>query len=706
MQRFWTTMASLERNRWLVWSLEALIVLMILIYLYVFIIWWEKHHPRPPLGILRGELLKDFDRYSPDDNDTEKVLEEVFGADVKPTMQCVTPGCKWLRKQTSDYWHSKPAPCADFYGHVCSGRGPLYHRASEDLMVAVVKHALGNSTRCHAREDSEASEHIRMLRHCVKGDRGASEFAFSCDFSKLGVNFSRPCPTDYPVIPHALSELVFKEDSDITAEESVRELGLSITLKHKETGTPKGITESRKEAICRWLADSARCHLSGKFRVTGDIVTNYQSLWNELYFAPLFEAKEESALWELHGGGKSARKRACAHIHEGLFRAQSIKMATAVLDKMMGDVQETIWKVLDTVQHMLSQRVPYWLSRHEEDELLRYQVRRRPAYMAELQAVDVELAGLSEPSASDLGTSVFSWKEGNDQHLAYVTECFRSVHNATLDVDGNATLLKELIYESALLGPLFDVYRKAIFETFDAEVYLHDRYDNWQLFFVFWAMTHCGDPQQADLVNAVLRNSKRTPPPPKASTGISAPASRMQQISMALARLERNRPLVWSLLSLMVVLALTNIYLFIHWWEKRHPKPPLGILRGELLKDFERYSPDDNHTEKVLEEVLGPDVEPTVQCVTPGCKWLNQQTSGNGHWRPAPCADFYGHVCNGRRALYYRASKKLMVAVVKHALSYSKRRHAREDSEASEHVRMLRHCVKGDLGASDFAFGW
>ncbi|XP_037524979.1 uncharacterized protein LOC119402016 [Rhipicephalus sanguineus] len=264
----------------------------------------------------------------------------------------------------------------------------------------------------------------------------------------------------------------------------------------------------------------------------------------------------------MFGGGKDVREQACAYVHERLFRAQSLQAATAVLDKIMGDTEEKIAQVLDNVQLMLSQRVSYWLSRHEEDELLRYQVKRRPGYRAELQAVDAELAGVSEPSASDLGTSVFSWKvtydrarnmltvphglmavtvksddeepvlagpvsaplmrlllprpegpyswkEGHDQHLAYVRECFRSAHNTSLDVDGDSALLEELVYESALLGPLFDVYRKAIFETFDADVYLHRQYDNWQLFYVIWTMTHCGEPQRADLVNAVLRNSVR-----------------------------------------------------------------------------------------------------------------------------------------------------------------------------------------------------
>ncbi|KAL1471535.1 hypothetical protein MTO96_023590 [Rhipicephalus appendiculatus] len=244
----------------------------------------------------------------------------------------------------------------------------------------------------------------------------------------------------------------------------------------------------------------------------------------------------------MFGGGKDARKQACAHIHERLFRAQSLQVATAVLDTRMGDTEEKIAQVLDNVQHMLSQRVSYWLSRHEEDELLRYQVKRRPAYLAELQAVDAELAGVSEPSASDLGTSVFSWKvrydrtrnmltvphglmavmvksdveepvlagpEGHDQHLSYVRECFRSAHNASLDVEGNSTLLDELVYESALLGPLFDAYRRTIFETFDGKVLLHAMYNNWQLFYVIWTMTHCGEPHRADLVNAVLRNSVR-----------------------------------------------------------------------------------------------------------------------------------------------------------------------------------------------------
>ncbi|KAH6923676.1 hypothetical protein HPB50_005138 [Hyalomma asiaticum] len=522
MRRLSRWIDRLGQNAAFLRCVTSVLVLLALLNVYLVIRWWDKRYPKPPLGILRGELLKDYDRYSPDDKYTE--TSEVFSADYKPTEACITPACKWLQRETPN--RATYEACDNFYEHVCSGLEPLYLRASEDLMVAVIGHVLKNATwrsEKQRKKRSQQPDDVRMLRKCVKGESDASDFAFGW---------------------------------------SIQEFSISSTLEHKKDFTPKGITTDGKEAVCRWIADSARCHLTGRFRASGAVLTQYQQLWNELFFAPLFVTQEDSMLWDLVGSGRNARKRACVHIYEVLFRMKSVEAATAVLNKNLVDVKEKVGQALENVQHMLSQRVPYWLSRHEEDELLRYQVGRRPAYLAELQAVRAELAGVSKSSASDLGTSVFSWKvkydrvknvltvphglvsimarsdmvepvfavpvsaplmrlllprpggpyswmPGHDQHLAYVTECFRSVHNASLDVDDNSALLEQLVYESALLGPLYDVYRMTIFENFDESVRLHDRYDNWQLFYVIWTMTHCGDPRRAQLVNAVLRNSVR-----------------------------------------------------------------------------------------------------------------------------------------------------------------------------------------------------
>ncbi|XP_075530659.1 uncharacterized protein LOC142563871 [Dermacentor variabilis] len=103
----------------------------------------------------------------------------------------------------------------------------------------------------------------------------------------------------------------------------------------------------------------------------------------------------------------------------------------------------------------------------------------------------------------------YSWKYAHDQHLAYVTGCLRSVYNASLDFDGNPGLLLEFALESALLGPLYDVYHLDVHEGVGREVYFNHRYTNSQLFFVLWAMSHCGTRQGAELVNAAVRNSMR-----------------------------------------------------------------------------------------------------------------------------------------------------------------------------------------------------
>ncbi|KAH7937210.1 hypothetical protein HPB49_008852 [Dermacentor silvarum] len=76
-----------------------------------------------------------------------------------------------------------------------------------------------------------------------------------------------------------------------------------------------------------------------------------------------------------------------------------------------------------------------------------------------------------------------------------------------------ATMVESDVEEPVLALPLSAALMRRLLPQpegpYSWKVYLHDRYNNWQLFYVFWTMTHCGDPQRADLVNAVLRNSVR-----------------------------------------------------------------------------------------------------------------------------------------------------------------------------------------------------
>lgn len=90
-----------------------------------------------------------------------------------------------------------------------------------------------------------------------------------------------------------------------------------------------------------------------------------------------------------------------------------------------------------------------------------------------------------------------------------MNRCFHALHNSPLDLDKDPGELREFVYESALLGPLFDRYRWGVHEKYAEDVYMTQDYNNLELFYVLWAMGKCGDKRGGAVVNAVLRNSMR-----------------------------------------------------------------------------------------------------------------------------------------------------------------------------------------------------
>ncbi|KAH7939158.1 hypothetical protein HPB52_007646 [Rhipicephalus sanguineus] len=291
-----------------------------------------------------------------------------------------------------------------------------------------------------------------------------------------------------------------------------KEYGVVVNLEHDISQLRQLMTTQRVNSFCNWLGRSAKCHMKERFKASDSDVRLYQKLWNELYFAPLFLSNSvNSSLWDLVDDDvDTARKMVCVQIHEGLFQSDSAQAAVLVLEESLTVLHQIASDLFRAAVDALSIRVPTWLSRHAEGENPRFQHQRRPRYLAELQSVQVELAGMSDDAPIDYETSVYSWELAHDHHLAYVTGCLRSVYNASLNFDNNPGLLLDFAHESALLGPLYDVYRRGVDEGVHPRVYLNQRYTNWQLLFVLWAMSHCGTGSGgAMLVNAAVSNSVR-----------------------------------------------------------------------------------------------------------------------------------------------------------------------------------------------------
>ncbi|KAH8030407.1 hypothetical protein HPB51_006839 [Rhipicephalus microplus] len=69
------------------------------------------------------------------------------------------------------------------------------------------------------------------------------------------------------------------------------------------------------------------------------------------------------------------------------------------------------------------------------------------------------------------------------------------------------TLARRATLESALLEPLMVLYKRRLKEELGRGVRLHGDYGNAELFFVLWALNHCGELDAETIVNGALRNS-------------------------------------------------------------------------------------------------------------------------------------------------------------------------------------------------------
>ncbi|KAH7939071.1 hypothetical protein HPB52_005247 [Rhipicephalus sanguineus] len=101
----------------------------------------------------------------------------------------------------------------------------------------------------------------------------------------------------------------------------------------------------------------------------------------------------------------------------------------------------------------------------------------------------------------------YFWRRHNEQRLDAIVDCVAAV----LDVAGAEqadarALATEVALESGVLQPLLALYDRRLHEEHTRGVRLHSDYSNAELFFVLWALGHCGEKNAAILVNGALRN--------------------------------------------------------------------------------------------------------------------------------------------------------------------------------------------------------
>ncbi|KAK8772313.1 hypothetical protein V5799_024444 [Amblyomma americanum] len=100
----------------------------------------------------------------------------------------------------------------------------------------------------------------------------------------------------------------------------------------------------------------------------------------------------------------------------------------------------------------------------------------------------------------------YAWRRRHERRLEAFVNCIApglDVAGTPQDIHGLAT---ETALESGVLEPLLVLYSRRLREESGRPTRLHHDYSNAELFFVLWALGHCGGRNAAVLVNGALRN--------------------------------------------------------------------------------------------------------------------------------------------------------------------------------------------------------
>lgn len=282
----------------------------------------------------------------------------------------------------------------------------------------------------------------------------------------------------------------------------------------------------------------------------------YGRLWNELYFAPFIGKPADRIVSIAHGSfGANGRELACLRVLEDFFADGTMHVSEQVLSEKAGNIRAMAARLVDAAQLALGGRVSAWMSRAKQGDRPEARMQLRDKYRAQLDALTpvvgaahgggtesmfswkayydraqnrlaipyglLALTSLTTTGAQDdpivttllmastmrpllpHPAGVYTWFESDSRHLTSVVSCFMGAHNLSVD------LAHEVAFESALLTPLFDVYRTALAARGDRSIRLHPKLDNGKIFYLLWAAANCGRHRASDVVDTAAKNSAR-----------------------------------------------------------------------------------------------------------------------------------------------------------------------------------------------------
>ncbi|XP_077531081.1 uncharacterized protein LOC144143153 [Haemaphysalis longicornis] len=582
-----------ERKRLIIIVGFVIIVLLLIVDLFLLYLWLTAKPTIIEKTVTKTaearELTDTAPLYPKESEDTYLLLEDISPlgldtADVRGSHHvCNTSGCRWLRvylrSGAARHRDGRAGPCDDFYEHVCAGRRHSVYEEGATRLMDVVRARLVGQDRGAApadgREepledgDAEGGEVLEgndgVLQRCLRG----AAVVTKDDISRTYCRDSRDeaCPPSLPDAPRRASDDFFRKNPNASIDNYValiQSLAPDLSLEgHVHLRQAKRVsTPSSKRWIartCRWVALSARCHLTRTRPTVLGQLPLYQLIWKLLYFAP-FMGKQMRGLVKLaYLNYSKPRLQICMRVVEEVFPKKTAQVANAALTETVGNIRDTLASFLWEAKQVMRTLVPCWMARadggnrtdkkaklHElpsqqldiidatiddgsattqpHSSLYSWQVRYAEEHKAlvvppGLLALLLRVSSSVEPMLVPLiglplmrelmptRRGPYAWRWRHQRRLDAVVKCVATATDIAGTDQEIHDLAEETALESGVLLPLFALYKRRLLEELGQGVRLHRDYTNAELFFVLWALGHCGERRAQTLVNGALKNS-------------------------------------------------------------------------------------------------------------------------------------------------------------------------------------------------------
>ncbi|XP_077492384.1 uncharacterized protein LOC144103580 [Amblyomma americanum] len=484
---------------------------------------------------------------------------------------CSTSACAWLNSYLGEDVPDAEEPCDDFYAHVCTQRPhSVYADGLARLMVAVKDVLLDAEDAVAGGHHSRPfwREHAAVLQRCLDG--GQSMLSAVDVASRCEDPLPQDCPPKMPEAPTIASNEFFRANPNATVDDFAEFIKRVVTqavprdgkdsvrddVADRDAGSsPSPLPKKWVQWTCGWVSLAARCHLSVSTKRSMEKLLAYQRVWKAIYFAPFLGRQAEPLLGLVYRGPPAARLQACLSIMLDAFEDETLAAAVEVLAGAVDDLDSLLLKLGRDTRLVMRKFFRFTTAQADTDaEYLAF-----PRDVLSGVKDDTVTALLSPSDSAAVNTTIFSSQarvvyKGRQRRLLVAPGLLGLLVNVsssmgavlvpaiaapilramltdkwleeaqTMSPDGLVSGVAQCLAtrlnmseamstataaESVVLEPLMQLYRKRLADSEGTGTLLHSSYTNGQLFFVIWALGHCGEEGGSALVNSVARNSDR-----------------------------------------------------------------------------------------------------------------------------------------------------------------------------------------------------